>query len=285
MPFCSQEQAGLCKFLSNTFLCLCSRNGEDQVAQMESRNANRGSWKRKLKITEQLKENKRGFIRNNSFKREKKKKKQSRLKKKEDARAQKQARWESLQGKPERRRKGHNPAGNGPREQTCRVNEAIAPWGGIPTLWRQTPTESGLAPRPTLSSRASFGEYTRRSASATGYEIAPSLSCLPFSCLPSSLLSFFPVSGIKPPYRYLTIIVIIIIWWPSLLLVFYSFLFFHETAALKFKNHLSLSQKSHPESILLSKALPFILFGKEWSRHWSSSHWSHSQSLPAVSCP
>lgn len=42
------------------------------MAQMESRNADRGLWKWKLKITEQLKENKQGFIRNNCLKRKKK---------------------------------------------------------------------------------------------------------------------------------------------------------------------------------------------------------------------
>lgn len=58
MAFCAQEQPVPCTFQSDTFLCLHSRNGEDQVAQMGSRNADRGLGKRKLKITEQLKENK-----------------------------------------------------------------------------------------------------------------------------------------------------------------------------------------------------------------------------------
>ena len=40
------------------------------MAQMESRRADRRLWKRKLKITEQLKENKRGFIGHNCLKRE-----------------------------------------------------------------------------------------------------------------------------------------------------------------------------------------------------------------------
>ena len=42
---------------------------------MASRNADKGLWRRKLKITVQLKENKRGFIGNNCLKREREKKK------------------------------------------------------------------------------------------------------------------------------------------------------------------------------------------------------------------
>ena len=45
------------------------------MAQMASRNADKGLWRRKLKITVQLKENKRGFIGNNCLKREREKKK------------------------------------------------------------------------------------------------------------------------------------------------------------------------------------------------------------------
>lgn len=59
-------------WISDTSLCLHSRNKVNQAAQMESRNANRGLWKRKLKITEQLKENKQGFIGNNCPKKRKK---------------------------------------------------------------------------------------------------------------------------------------------------------------------------------------------------------------------
>ena len=48
---------------TKTFFCLHSRNRGDQVAQMESRNSDRGLWKRKLKITEQLKKKKRKQVR------------------------------------------------------------------------------------------------------------------------------------------------------------------------------------------------------------------------------
>lgn len=55
------------------------------MAQMESRNADRESWKKKLKITEQFKENKQGFIGNNCLQREEN---ERRLKTKEDERMQ-----------------------------------------------------------------------------------------------------------------------------------------------------------------------------------------------------
>lgn len=157
MILCSWEQVRLCTFLSNTFLCLHFRNGEDQVAQMESRNADRGLWKWKLKITEQLKENKQGFIRNNCLKSEKK---HFQLKMKEDARTQKQVRWGSLQRKLREGRK------NTILQKMGQETEVQYKLGHHSMEWDhdfvETTRKSGLTPRITLTPRTSLGEHTRK---------------------------------------------------------------------------------------------------------------------------